>query len=89
MEAGIDIVSIDENNPVFQYQPDRQFIPASVTKVITSGICLARFGADFRFQTQILTDGLCQDGVLNGNIYLKGWGDPGFCGQRFEGKRNQ
>jgi D-alanyl-D-alanine carboxypeptidase/D-alanyl-D-alanine-endopeptidase (penicillin-binding protein 4) len=78
MEAGIDIVSIDENNPVFQYQPDRQFIPASVTKVITSGICLARFGADFRFQTQILTDGLCQDGVLNGNIYLKGWGDPGL-----------
>lgn len=77
-ETGIHIVSVDGNQPLFQFHPDKLFIPASVTKIITSGICLDRFGVDFTFQTQILIDGKLEGGALNGNLYLKGQGDPGL-----------
>jgi len=76
VKYGIKIVSLDGKYLLFQHQPDISLIPASVTKIITSAVCLKKFGADFQFETWLLTDGEVQAGNLNGNLYLKGKGDP-------------
>jgi len=46
-------------------------------KMYTSAVALDRFGPDFTFRTPVLRDGAVgPDGVLAGNLYLRGVGDP-------------
>ncbi len=52
------------------------FIPASTVKVATSVAALNILGPDYRFETRLLATGAIAGGVLNGNLYLQGGGDP-------------
>lgn len=53
------------------------FIPASNLKTVTAGAALKRLGADFRFETAVAYSGsVGTDGVLHGNLYIIGGGDP-------------
>lgn len=52
------------------------FTPASVTKLITTATALEILGKDFTFKTYIEYDGELTNGVLNGNLYIRGGGDP-------------
>lgn len=76
VRVGIKIVSLDSKQVLFRRNPEISFIPASVTKIITSGIALAKFGPLFKFETYLLAQGELKNGVLKGNLYLKGKGDP-------------
>lgn len=51
-------------------------IPASTQKVITTLTALAMLGTDYRFETLLQYDGIIVDGVLKGNLYIYGTGDP-------------
>jgi len=51
---------------------------ASVTKVATTLAALIYLGPDHRFITRFSYDGQIVDGVLNGNLIVKGSGDPFF-----------
>lgn len=50
--------------------------PASVMKLVTSEAALDLLGPAFRFHTDVLLDGSLDDGVLHGNLVLRGGGDP-------------
>lgn len=50
--------------------------PASVSKALTALYALETLGAEHRFQTRLVADGPVQNGVLRGNLYLAGGGDP-------------
>ena len=53
------------------------FIPASNLKTVTAGAALKRLGADFRFETAVAYSGCVgTDGVLHGDLYIIGGGDP-------------
>lgn len=53
------------------------FIPASNLKTVTAGAALKRLGADFRFETAVAYSGsVGTDGVLHGDLYIIGGGDP-------------
>jgi serine-type D-Ala-D-Ala carboxypeptidase/endopeptidase (penicillin-binding protein 4) len=59
-------------------------VPASTVKIITTAAALEILGKDFRFQTIIQYDGeISSSGVLNGNIYIKGGGDPSLGSKLF------
>jgi D-alanyl-D-alanine carboxypeptidase/D-alanyl-D-alanine-endopeptidase (penicillin-binding protein 4) len=48
-------------------------------KLFTTATALARFGPEYRIATRVLSNGTVGwDGVLHGNLYLKGGGDPGL-----------
>lgn len=50
---------------------------ASNTKLFTTSTALARLGPSHRFRTRVLASGkVGRDGVLRGNLYLEGGGDP-------------
>src|SRR5690625_433830 len=45
-------------------------------KILTSIAALETLGADHRFNTEVAIDGTLESNVLNGNVYIKGYGDP-------------
>lgn len=57
-------------------EADRSFIPASVAKVPTIMAAMAILGPDHRFATSIHAGGPVRDGVVQGDLILKGGGDP-------------
>jgi D-alanyl-D-alanine carboxypeptidase/D-alanyl-D-alanine-endopeptidase (penicillin-binding protein 4) len=61
---------------VYQSNADKKITPASTLKLLTSAAALETLGEEYRFHTDVLTDGSISKGVLKGNIYLRGQGDP-------------
>ena len=51
-------------------------IPASNTKIVTAAAALETLGEDYRFHTEVIRRAPVVDGVLDGRLYLKGYGDP-------------
>ena len=50
--------------------------PASTMKVLTTLTSLDILGPQYRWRTNLFTDGVIRQGELRGNIYLQGTGDP-------------
>lgn len=53
-----------------------RLVPASNMKLLTSSAAMRNLGSGFRFHTDVLTAGTVAGGVLTGDVYLKGYGDP-------------
>lgn len=78
-DVSVTVVSADKYDEIYSYNPDAKMVPASITKVITSAAALMKLGKDYFFKTAIYTDDInIEDGIINGNIYIKGFGDPDF-----------
>lgn len=70
----VDVVTGDE---VYAWQPDTALVPASVMKVVTSAAALRTLGPAWRFNTTLSRVGeVDEDGVLKGDLYVSGTGDP-------------
>lgn len=54
----------------------RMLVPASNMKLISTGAALHQLGPDYRFATGIGYSGEIADGVLHGDLYIIGGGDP-------------
>ena len=50
--------------------------PASTMKLVTPYAALELLGPNHQCKTEFYADGLIENGTLNGNLYLKGGGDP-------------
>ncbi|MBA4156485.1 MAG: D-alanyl-D-alanine carboxypeptidase/D-alanyl-D-alanine-endopeptidase [Gemmatimonadetes bacterium] len=71
--------SIDRNEALFAIHPHQIMVPASNNKIFTSIWALAALGPEHRFHTDLLITGSVDgDGVLQGDVVLRGSGDPGF-----------
>ncbi len=78
-DVSVQVVSASKYDLIYEYKPGMQMIPASISKVITSAIALKYLGIGYEFKTVLYTDdGDLSDGVINGNLYIKGYGDPEF-----------
>lgn len=56
--------------------------PASTMKVLTTYAALELLGPAYRWRTRIYGDGQVSNGVLNGNLYVQGGGDPALTMER-------
>ena len=81
-----DIVS---DSVVYSYDADRELIPASVMKLVTTAAALEILGEQFRYETMLLYDGSIHDGILEGNIYIRGSGDPTLGSDEVKADRNK
>ena len=70
------VKEVESGRTLFAYDTLRQMTPASVMKSLTTATALELLGADYRFPTTIEYDGTIEQGCLNGNLYIKGSGDP-------------
>lgn len=69
--------STNQKKFIVDINSDIPLIPASTNKLITTGTALFNLGINFTINTEIYTDDVnLNDGIINGNIYFKGKGDP-------------
>ncbi|MDX1669612.1 MAG: D-alanyl-D-alanine carboxypeptidase/D-alanyl-D-alanine-endopeptidase [Limnobacter sp.] len=61
-----------------EHQADQLVNPASVAKVFTTGYALEKLGTAYQFKTGFHALKEPVDGVLQGNLFIKGGGDPVF-----------
>ncbi len=71
-DVGIAVYDLTAQCPVFAYQDEKLFRPASVLKLMTVITALKQLGPDYPFTTRVLSTGSLSDGVLNGNLYVIG-----------------
>lgn len=69
------------------YRPQNVAPPASVMKLLPTATALETLGADYRFSTYIEYSGYISNGVLHGDLYVRGTGDPTLGSQKV-GDRN-
>ncbi len=58
------------------FNADVSVNPASTMKLVTTYAALEMLGPTYQWKTEFYSDGPLSNGVLNGNLYLKGGGDP-------------
>lgn len=54
----------------------KSLVPASTLKIVTTAAALHLLGPEVQFQTHLAYDGKIEEGVLKGNLYIVGGGDP-------------
>lgn len=54
----------------------RKMVPASNTKLITTGLAINGLGPGYRFRTRLGYTGHISGGTLHGDLYIEGGGDP-------------
>lgn len=65
------------NKVISSYNENTPLVPASTTKLLTTETALHLLGENYRWMTQLDYSGTVdENGVLNGNLYLIGSGDP-------------
>ncbi|MGG4498856.1 D-alanyl-D-alanine carboxypeptidase/D-alanyl-D-alanine endopeptidase [Brevibacillus reuszeri] len=78
--AGVLIRSLDasgEDAIWYERDADSLLTPASNLKLLTSATALTQLGTDFTFKTELYGDApIAKNGVQQGNLYVKGYGDP-------------
>lgn len=70
------LLDLESGEVLAELNPDLPLIPASTVKVATAIVALDVLGPEHRFETDLLIDGTVRDGVLTGDLILRGGGDP-------------
>lgn len=75
----------DDGNIIFDRNGDKSLSQASVMKLITSAAALELLGPDHVFTTMLCYTGKIKkgSGILEGNLIIRGGGDPALGSERF------
>lgn len=76
---------VDAERPLLAVGAARARIPASTIKLVTSIAALDLLGPEYRWRTEVLIDGDIIAGTLEGDIAIKGYGDPYLGTEAFAG----
>jgi serine-type D-Ala-D-Ala carboxypeptidase/endopeptidase (penicillin-binding protein 4) len=80
------VMPVKKDTILAEYNSTISLTPASTMKVATTGAALSLLGKDFRFETRIQYDGTYDSvsGVIHGNLYITGGGDPTLESEYFK-----
>lgn len=82
---GLSIVvrAVGDGPTLLALNPDQSRSPASTVKLVTTFAALDSLGPAYTWQTRAYVDGPIRNGRLDGDLYLKGGGDPYLTTERF------
>jgi D-alanyl-D-alanine carboxypeptidase/D-alanyl-D-alanine-endopeptidase (penicillin-binding protein 4) len=75
-QIGLYVESVDNGEIIFAHNEHKLFISASNMKIFTTATALLRFGPGFTYKTKIYHSSSVNDGVLKGDLIIRGSGDP-------------
>lgn len=81
--AGVYVQAVASNSPILSQYAEQAMNPASVMKVVTTNAALDLLTPAYRWKTEIYRDGKLANWILQGNLIIKGYGDPSFKAQDF------
>ncbi len=73
---GVKVQYANTGEVVYERNSSKMFMPASNTKMYTTAAALCLLGPQYRYETDFVTNGSINNGVLNGDLIIKGSGDP-------------
>jgi D-alanyl-D-alanine carboxypeptidase/D-alanyl-D-alanine-endopeptidase (penicillin-binding protein 4) len=83
--VSLTVIDAQTGKRVFAANPDIGLAPASTLKTVTAITAFNLLGADYKFQTQLgYTGTIDAGGNLNGDVIIKGGGDPTLGSWRWE-----
>ena len=82
-KIGIVVQRLDTHERLWQHRVDTSLNPASIIKIATAASALDLLGSTHRFETKFMSDGRVEDGVILGDLYVVGGGDPSMTVERF------
>ena len=77
---GIRVVNLRTGEVLHSRNAEHFFVPASNVKLLTTAAGLAQLGPDYRYSTSVYVDGAVEDETLQGNLIVRGAGDPTIGG---------
>ena len=78
VQVGMIVIDLAKDSVVYARNYQRNMVPASNVKIITSAAALTFLGRDFRFKTGLVFRGDLQKSKFNGDLVVVGRGDPSF-----------
>ena len=83
-KIGLLVSKIPPSGPpqeLFSWNKEDLFVPASLAKIATLSALFRFYPSSYRFKTAFVSSASVKDGVLKGDLVLKGGGDPGFVSE--------
>jgi D-alanyl-D-alanine carboxypeptidase/D-alanyl-D-alanine-endopeptidase (penicillin-binding protein 4) len=83
---GIYVLDIKKDSVLVDYNGSMGLVPASSQKTLTTAAALCILGENYKFETKLEYDGTLDSvkGVLKGNLYIHGSGDPSLDSKYFK-----
>jgi D-alanyl-D-alanine carboxypeptidase/D-alanyl-D-alanine-endopeptidase (penicillin-binding protein 4) len=74
--VSFEMIDLSTGKKIAAHNENMALTPASNMKMVTTATALEILGSSFYFETPLLSDGIIQNNTLEGNLYIKGAGDP-------------
>ncbi len=84
-EASCLVVHSSSGEEVFNHNGTLPLVPASAQKLVTGAAALEALGEDFTYKTVVAAESIV-DGVVEGDLWLIGGGDPIIATERYIGR---
>lgn len=81
--VAVEVREVGKHGSLIALNTQRAMNPASTMKLVTTYAALDLLGPAYTWKTEAWLDGELKDGVLKGNLILKGHGDPKFTIEQF------
>src|SRR5690606_2219533 len=82
--ASLTVLNSNTGEVLYAKNEKQGMAPASTLKTVTTATAYSVLGSNFKYETDLLYSGEIIEGVLNGNIIVKGTGDPTLGSENFE-----
>lgn len=88
-DVAVHVRSLKDGHTVFERNASKLMNPASNVKLVTTAAALWYLGPSYRFKTVAYRDRAMTGGVVQGNLYIKGFGDPTLTDEQLFGFVNE
>ena len=82
---GVLVVDPGRGETLYARNADKLFMPASNMKLLTGSTALTQLGPEYRWSTSFFARGPVRDGVLAGDLVVRGNGDPSMSAHMQKG----
>ena len=83
--VALSVRRVSDGKLLFGQNDHTSLATASTLKLVTTATALATLGSTYSYTTTLEYDGIIRDSTLEGNLYLRGTGDPSLASGRFAG----